>query len=175
LIGYSWAANISKCYSSVNTSVTNYGAGGLVGIQYDGTITNCYATGNATGDYYVGGLIGANNNTIINCYAIGAVTGNRDYGGLVGKNSWLVEDSFWDVEASGEPNSAAGIGLTTSQMQTESTFTDAGWDFVEIWNIGENQTYPFLRVHPAGDLNHDGLVDWRDFAILAGHWLEGTE
>ncbi|MHC4619949.1 MAG: hypothetical protein ACYTEQ_19555 [Planctomycetota bacterium] len=60
-------------------------------------------------------------------------------------------------------------------MQTESTFTDAGWDFVEVWDIGENQTYPFLRVYPAGDIDHDEKVDWFDVAILAGHWLEGME
>ena len=30
-------------------------------------------------------------------------------------------------------------------MQTQSTFTDCGWDFVEIWGIVENHTYPFLR------------------------------
>ncbi|MHC4616544.1 MAG: hypothetical protein ACYTEQ_02190, partial [Planctomycetota bacterium] len=64
------------------------------------------------------------------------------------------------------------IGKTTAEMQTESTFTDAGWDFVEVWDIGEGQTYPFLRTHSAGDLNHSGLVDWHDFAILAGHWLQ---
>jgi hypothetical protein len=65
------------------------------------------------------------------------------------------------------------LGKSTADMHAESTFTAAGWDFVEVWGIGEGQTYPFLRTHPAGDLNHSGLVDWRDLAILAGHWLEG--
>jgi hypothetical protein len=55
-----------------------------------------------------------------------------------------------------------------------STFTDAGWDFVEIWGIGENQTYPFLRTEPAGDSNHDKKVDLLDLAILASHWLQGA-
>ena len=30
-------------------------------------------------------------------------------------------------------------------MKTESTFTDAGWDFVEIWDIGE-----IRRIHFCG-------------------------
>jgi len=57
-------------------------------------------------------------------------------------------------------------------MKTESTFTDANWDFIEIWDIGENQTYPFLRVYPAGDINHDDIVNFHDLAILADHWLQ---
>jgi len=87
------------------------------------------------------------------------------------------------VETSGEPNMCGcqyeystgcdpNCGKTTAQMQTKSTFTDAGWDFVEIWGIGENQTYPFLRTEPAGDLNYDKKVDFFDLAILASHWLE---
>ena len=58
-------------------------------------------------------------------------------------------------------------------MKKESTFTD--WDFVEVWGIGENQTYPYLRVYPAGDLNHDHSVTFIDFAIFADHWLAGVE
>jgi hypothetical protein len=56
-------------------------------------------------------------------------------------------------------------------MKKMATFTDAGWDFVEIWGIGENQTYPFLRTEPAGDLSHDKKVDFVDLAIMAMHWL----
>ena len=52
--------------------------------------------------------------------------------------------------------------------------SEAGWAVVEVWGVGENQTYPYLRKYSAGDLNHDGLVDWRDLAIFAGHWLEGV-
>lgn len=43
-------------------------------------------------------------------------------------------------------------GLTTAEMQTASTFLDAGWDFVgetangteDIWLILEGQYYPRL-------------------------------
>jgi hypothetical protein len=57
-------------------------------------------------------------------------------------------------------------------MKTTSTFTDAGWDFVEIWGLGEGQTYPYLRTELAGDSNHDKKVDFIDLSILASHWLE---
>jgi hypothetical protein len=36
-------------------------------------------------------------------------------------------------------------GLTTAEMKTESTFTDAGWDFDNVWEIiGDN--YPTLQM-----------------------------
>jgi hypothetical protein len=79
-----------------------------------------------------------------------------------------------DINGIGNTTDPNVIGKTTAEMQTESTFTDAGWNFVEVWNIGENQTYPLLRVRPTGDLNHDGRVDFFDVAILADDWLAGT-
>jgi len=85
---------------------------------------------------------------------------------------------FWDIDVNPDVNGIGNtddpnvIGKTTAQMQTKSTFTDAGWDFVEVWGIGENQTYPFLRFALAGDFNYDKKVDLVDLAILASHWLE---
>ncbi len=149
LIGRSFG-NIYKCCSSGSVQAYQR-VGGLVG-YFDtskSTIENCYATGNVSGDNQIGGLIGWNyNGTILNCYAAGNVagTGQTNIGGLIGDNyDGLVQSSFWDTETSGQITSAAGIGLTTSQMQTKNTFTDAGWDFDEVWDIAENQTYPFLR------------------------------
>ena len=58
-------------------------------------------------------------------------------------------------------------------MQTRSTFTEAGWDFVDIWLINEGATYPVLRQEIRSDLNGTGRVNLLDFAIFADHWLEG--
>jgi hypothetical protein len=129
-------------------------------------------------------LIGYYPGYIFNSYSTCSVQGTLGVGGLVGYNEiGELEKSFWDVQTSGEPNmcgiqdeDATGCdpncGKTTAEMQTRSTFTSAGWDFVEIWGIGENQTYPYLRFEPAGDLNYDKKVDLLDLAILASHWLE---
>jgi len=43
---------------------------------------------------------------------------------------------------------------------------------INIWDIGENQTYPFLRKHLPSDINKDGKTDFYDLAVLAEHWLE---
>jgi len=167
---------ITDCYSTGSVS-GNYCVGGLVGCNYFyyATITDCYSTGNVSGGIASGGLVGFNwLGTITNCYSTGSVSGSDNVGGLVGRNyEGTVAASFWDMQTSGQTNSAGGIGKRTAEMKTKSTFTDAGWDFVEIWSIGENQTYPFLRNEPAGDLNHDKKVDLLDLAIFASHWLEG--
>jgi hypothetical protein len=182
LVGSNWfGGTVSNCYSTGAVSGT-YGVGGLVG-DNDSSISNCYSTGavsGGSGSFYVGGLVGLNAvagniGSISNCYSTGAVSGSTSVGGLVGGNgSGSVINSFWDTQTSGWMTSAGGEGKTTAEMKTLSTFTSAGWDFVEIWGIGENQTYPYLRTEPAGDLNHDKKVDFEDLAILALHWLEGT-
>jgi len=48
-------------------------------------------------------------------------------------------------------------------------FTD--WDFINVWNIGENQTYPYLRTNSASDLNKDRVVNLIDLSILAEQWM----
>lgn len=74
-------------------------------------------------------------------------------GGLVGSGSVGVDTkSFWDIQTSGQTTSAGGTGLTTAEMQTASTFLDAGWDFVgeaangteDVWKIAEFLGYPRL-------------------------------
>jgi hypothetical protein len=167
---------ITNSYSAGSVTGNYNSVGGLVGGN-EGTITNCYSTGSVSGTYdAVGGLVGENyKGTITNCYATGNVSGKDYVGGLVGYNyKGMVNSSFWDTQTSGRTTSAGGIGKTTAEMKTISTFTNAGWDFVEIWGIGENQTYPFLRTEPAGDSNYDKKVDLIDLAILASHWLEGN-
>ncbi len=180
--------SVSRCYS---TGDVNGGenVGGLVGFNCYGSVTDCYCTGDVNGRQDVGGLVGDNGHvglgSLSRCYSTGDVNGANEVGGLVGDNDAnYVSDCFWDIdkqthgitESFGytEGTVTNVEGLSTGEMQIESTFTDAGWDFIEIWDIGENQTYPFLRVYPAGDLGHDGIVNFMDVAILADHWLEGT-
>jgi hypothetical protein len=161
---------ISRCYATGTVSGDGI-VGGLVG-NSNGSITNCYSAGAVSGSQYVGGLVGINYSNITNCYSTGAVSGSYDLGGLVGYQSGAsTVSSFWNTQTSGQTTSSGGTGKTTAQMKTLSTFTSAGWDFVEIWGIEEIQTYPYLPALP-GDLNHDKKVNFKDFAIFASHWLE---
>ena len=56
------------------------------------TISACYATGDARGDYNVGGLVGFNDGgTISACYATGDASGSSWVGGLVGWNEGVAQ------------------------------------------------------------------------------------
>ena len=56
-------------------------------------------------------------------------------GGLVGaestKDPSCVQQSFWDMDATGLSVSAKGMGRTTPQMQDRTTYIEASWDFVD--------------------------------------------
>ena len=86
--------NITNCYviGDIKGDITGngaMGAGGLVGNNAGGTISNSFASGSVTGSgAYIGGLVGMNySGTITNSYASSEVTGNGDgTGGLIGYN-----------------------------------------------------------------------------------------
>jgi len=169
-------SNLDACYATGPVD-GNGVVGGLVGSNAeDGCIIDCYSTGPVSGINWVGGLAGFNgeHSGIAMCYATGLVDGNEVVGGLLAykDEEGSITACFWDVNTTSQNNSVGGTGKNSAEMKTMSTFTDAGWDFVEIWGIGENQTYPYLRFAPAGDFNYDKKVDFFDLAILAGPWLE---
>ncbi len=179
---------ISKCCSSCAVSGET-SVGGLVGLDAGyGTIADCHVTGSVVGTEKVGGLVGEIwHGTIINCYSAGNVTGTTDVGGLIGGRDEFVEpectDSFWDIESSGQVSSAGGRGRTTAEMQTMSTFTDAGWDFVgesvngteDIWSICEGTNYPRLAWQiPAGDFVCPDGITIEDYVFFIGHWRDDS-
>jgi hypothetical protein len=135
LVGLAFYGSISASYST--GTVTGDGlVGGLVGSNTYGNIAVSYSSGTVSGEATVGGLVGANSDgEIIMSYSTGTVIGGSNYsiGGFVGRIGLVssITDCFWDMETSGQAESAGGEGKTTAEMQMESTFTDAGWDFVD--------------------------------------------
>jgi hypothetical protein len=130
LVGCSQKGTIQNSYSRSSVNVTDGSRiGGLAGcIDYRGEIFNSYSTG----------LV-----TVTSCVLVGGLVGNRVGPGF---NEGVVTNSFWDTETSGQTTSAGGTGKNTTEMKTEATFTDAGWNFVDIWHIdsGVNDDYPHL-------------------------------
>ena len=210
---------ITNCYATSSVmGPWDGGAGGLVGSN-GGSITGCYAAGDIIGRL-AGGLVGSNENgSLTNCYFSGSVGASFD-GGITGYDQNGSYDScFWDSEVNsycvGVENidDPAGVmGRTTLEMQTQSTYTDHGWDFVgedvngveDIWRLcvdgvgyprfswehdsvgdfecpdgtaGEDLGYfleHWLSSDGRADLNGDGVVTLFDFALFAGHWMEGV-
>jgi hypothetical protein len=123
--------------------------GGLIGNHtYGNDIHNSYSRCTVIGTNSVGGLFGNCSQYVEKSYAAGAVTGTSNVGGLCGSSVWGIQDDcFWDIDATGQSVSAGGgIGKTTAEMKTKSTFTAAGWDFTTIWAISPtyNNGYPNL-------------------------------
>jgi len=143
-----------------------HSVGGLLG-RNEGTLSNCYATGNAVDGGNAGGLVGNNSGVISNCYSLGTVDGDQE-GGLVAVSSGSVANSFWDTDTSGEASSAGGTGKTTSEMKTLATFTDAGWSITEscdattIWGLcsTRNSGYPYLTFRTPEPTPSDTFVQF---------------
>ena len=161
LVGLNYDGRVTQCYSTM--AVTGSQAiGGLVGGNSQmSMIAMSHSTARVHGDASIGGLAGWNLGNVTQCYSTGAVNGTDKAGGLVGIDyvsrrgvTYVGQavDSFWDSEASGRTTSAGGTGKTTAEMQTASTFLEAGWDFVgesangteDIWWILEGKDYPRL-------------------------------
>ena len=150
---------VSKSYTTGSVTGDDY-AGGLVGWNRD-TVSNSYSSANVAGESLVGGLVGHNRGSVSNCHSTGSVTGYEDVGGMVGRNyEGTVINSFWDIETSGQATSDGGIGINTTEMKDIATFSGAGWNIITvanpstrnpsyIWNIGDDETYPFLSWQPA--------------------------
>ena len=164
-------SDIERSYTNVTVLGGNGNGyvGGLVGnnVIY-GQITNCYALGSvivSSTEHSTGGLIGKEQGgtEMSHCYSgctVTAPVGNDSIGGLVGRVGGSSEQytaCFWDSEINpgltgiGNETDPCGVtGESTANMQTETTFTDAGWDFLgetangteDIWAVLEGIDYP---------------------------------
>jgi len=175
---------IIGCYATgiVIQYPTGNGSSGLVGYNY-GTITNCYAMCVVSGSHFVGGLVGYNDTDCIitACYATGEVIGGDYTGGLAGYNDGNISACFWDVNTSGLTTSDGGVGKTTTEMTTLSTFISAGWDFVgesangtaDIWKICDGTNYPKLAWQKplTGNFVCPDEVGLEDLAYFVQWWF----
>ena len=150
---------VTKCYSTGNVSGEDV-VGGFVGNNLRGRVYNSYARGVVTRKYgsnltELAGFVGRNiMGKIINCYSTGSVhyEGTEDptdrgfCGGVNTGGDYEMYGNFWDVETSGQ-NATLGeaTGKTSLEMQTQSTFTDAGWDFSYVWWMIQENMYPIFR------------------------------
>jgi len=170
LVGYNYeSVSMENCFNFGNVTGSEDKVGGLIGWNEKSTVNNCYNKGNVEGGSYVGGLIGDNapQSIVNNSYSTGVVNGTGDNtGGLAGWNFQSeINNSFWNTETSGQTISAGGEGKTTTEMKTKSTYTNVGWDFINIWTLfaAINDGYPsFIHQTSVFDLKAtpgNGIVE----------------
>jgi len=191
LIGFNDVGCLTACYSAGSVSGSSY-VGGLIGQNDDGILTVCYATGSVGGTSYTGGLLGKNRYGSLNaCYATGLTSGTNYVGGFAGgEYSGELAACFWDTETTGQTtglgtgSSSGTSGLTTEQMQTFTTFTDAGWDFSgettngynDYWYM-ETGEYPCFATHTwalAGQGTSENPYIITDAEGLGQVWLKAN-
>jgi hypothetical protein len=135
--------------------------GGLVGVNH-GLINTCYAIVDVNGIGAIGGLIGQNSQGLVYfSFSAGRVRGLGWPGGLVGRSEartfsrageTFQDDPgaaircFWDIQASGMLDSAAGEGRTTGEMMSRRTYVS--WTHTGVWELYEGYGYPRFLWEP---------------------------
>ena len=85
--------SVTDCKMTGNVISSNGSEiGGIVGENWNGTVTHSSCAGNVEGSNNVGGVVGYNNNEVIACYSTGYITGTNtngycQVGGVIGGNS----------------------------------------------------------------------------------------
>jgi hypothetical protein len=178
---------IYACYSK-SQATGNREIGALVGWNWqNGLLSNCYSLALTTGEYSVGGLVGHNEGTVTRCYEAGKVSGSSRVGGFIGYQDSITSiDGFWDKTLNPDKKSIGNypdtsfpevIGLSTVEMKSHFTFTNAGWDFVgevvngpnDVWTIKDGNDYPKLVWSIVDFISFDG-VNFADYAHLGRYW-----
>ncbi|MHC1737928.1 MAG: T9SS type A sorting domain-containing protein [Ignavibacteriaceae bacterium] len=148
---------IRYCYSTGSVTCSGDRAGGFAGVLTSSSyinISNCYSLGNVTRssgtETNFGGFIGYSGGTyttINYCYSAGSVNFGTSYGFIgyhTNETANVYTSNFFDAQTSGQSSGIGATGKTTTEMKTQSTFTNAGWNFSTYWQmIGTN--YPDLQ------------------------------
>ena len=177
LIGLIGSCNNNTTTAPVLTISQSYSTSNVVGISANGgfigsgpsgagscfdtyaklSVSDSYSTGSVSGlsASYNAAFMGyvanvATNYSFNRIFATGTVY-NTSSGGLFGTftNPPTVTDSLWDSLTTGQSTSygSLGTGKTTTQMQTQATFTNFDFVTTPVWKISPGQ-YPKLNWQP---------------------------
>jgi hypothetical protein len=177
------SAEVSKCYSTGNVTATvnefsdNKNVGGFIG-ETEGLIENCYSKGNVstTGDeipevgVFIANVVGGA--SVQYCYTTGDYTTAVGNYGFIFVNNGTAVHNFYDSELSSQNSGTGATGKTTAEMKTLSPFTDANWDFTDVWAITSSYNNGYPNLNHQYEYLWDGSEsgDWN----TAGNWNLGS-
>lgn len=128
IVGYiagDYHCNVKDCYSDIDIRLSEdfrgrcY-CGGIVGLNYNGNMANCYAVG----------IIDLNGADLSSC-SVGAVA---TYDNLGEKNCYYI----------GSLTDRCAKKLSKAQMKSAKCFT--GFDFKNTWVVDKNSPYPYPQL-----------------------------
>ena len=124
LAGYS-TGTITES-SALCTVNGNESVGGLCG-SYSGQINNCQSTSNVTGYRRIGVLIGSSTSTgsVTSCKSYGYASGNDYVGGIVGYNTSLVSKCMSAAEITSTYNGGGLIGYCDTNSILSASYSEA--------------------------------------------------
>ena len=166
--------SVMDCYSFAEVTSTLY-VGGIVGYNF-GPVKYSYASGNLKGvndKTFAGGVVGYNDGTsatVIHCVAINEkidishengwatriVGGTKNDAPTPDMDNYANKDMILSINGVSQKvydDNLNGSAKTTTVLKTRATYANIDWDFDNIWEIDENESYPY---QPA--FNNDGSV-----------------
>ena len=136
---------VTKSSAEVNVEGKGSGVGGLVGYSWgDSIIEFCFASGNVTGEYYVGGLVGSAEHTRVgNSYAAGDVSGFDYVGGLAGGLLYAFDDDNYNYNCPSAVVNCYSTGRVVAASSAENIGGLVGYDqgFDQGQGFVENSFY----------------------------------
>ena len=179
IIGYAGEINIENCQSVGNTVNGNRKVGGISGsvvgsVSSAAKIVQCYNSSTVTGEYFVGGIVGAGDRCIAeNCLNTGEIKGNyygRAGGGIFGilstNTSQITACINWG-KISEVRSGYGGIAGEISGAQILNCYYNK--DTTGAWGIGNQETTEGITPLTTGQLC-GALPSGLDSAI----WKEGS-
>jgi len=202
LVGLNYASQINNCYSSGDVIASGENAryiGGFVGWnETSGMISNSYSTGKVAGHNLAGGFAGIADSTNIQKSFWDIQTSEQLNGigtginsGLSGKTSNEMKNistyisAGWDFAEETANGTIDAWQLCTDGLDYPRFIWDSiNGDFICPNGIGISDVYYFASrwlmnnctsdnlFCEKTDLNRDGVVSIKDFAIVAENWLD---
>ena len=171
LFGYVGGGTVKKL-GVVGTVTGKDYVGGIVGVNFGGTIEDCYNACTVTGNNkYVGGVVGYNfHGTVKNCYNVGTISGNEYVGGVVGDTQ--NESDIQSCYNTGTVNNTASSNFGGVVGNDEDSSIDDTWDFAgsgsekptdgNVWTKSDWSKHPVLKDNHftvTFDPNYDGASE----------------
>lgn len=176
-------ANIIACRNE--GTISGYSSVSGVCGSNNGTITDCYNTGDISGtSHQVGGISGYNHSGIItSCYNTGAVSGNEKVGGVCGENYGtiaLITDCRNEGTVSGNLAVGGVSGSNTFATLTNSYNIGIITGYCNAGGICGHNYYASITACSntgtvSGEVNIGGVCGWSDYySTVAGSYNTGT-
>lgn len=138
-------ASIRECSSGAEVSSPGDGIGGLIGrtnqssngAEWTWPLEHCSATGNVSGNAYVGGLIGQGSTLAVSkSWALGNVSGTDYVGGLVGALSYGSASQSWAGGNVSGRNHVGGVAGTVGAPVPGEYFVANSYSLGQVEGAG---------------------------------------